>query len=344
MIFWRAFVAALIGALAISAQAQAAGPPIMIGYIPVFKGLEASMARTDLSQYTHLNLSFVNPDPAGKMIDGGSMACMPDADGSMVTSVALRRTVAAAHAAGSKIMISLGGGVIPPCSGDWAELLRPEKRDKVVRGLIALVDEYRLDGIDVDIEGTVLTKIDQAGNYTPFIAALSRALKRRGKLLTCATGSYEGGMVPRSSVRYFDYVAVMAYDAIGTSWGQAGSEHSPLSQAERDLRLWRERGVPKKRLVLGIPFYGYGFGSYKPNYAFRDIRAEFGEAAVEGDVIGNRCAGCSYVTYNGLATLRKKAQLARQQAGGLMVWEVSQDSDDRLLVRTVKDAWARAPE
>jgi GH18 family chitinase len=332
---FRRIIAAVILACvaALPAQAKTPGPPVVIGYIAVFKGMEKAMRRADLSQYTHLNLAFVNPSPAGAVVRGRSMACMPDASRRMVTTAALRRAVRAAHRAGTKIMISLGGGVIPPCSGDWSELLLPGARNAVVRELIAFVDAYDLDGIDVDIEGTVLTKIDKAGNYTPFVAALSRALKARGKLLTCATGSYEGGMVPQSSIPYFDY--------IGPTWGPAGSEHSPIDQAQRDLQLWLKRGASRNRIVLGVPFYGYGFGTYKQNYAFRDIRAEFGAAAAEGDVLGTRCAGCSYLTYNGLATLRGKARLAREQVGGLMVWEIGQDTDDHLLVRTLRDAWAR---
>lgn len=130
---------------------------------------------------------------------------------------------------------------------------------------------------------------------------------------------------------------------IGPSWGEAGSEHSPFSQAERDLLLWRDRGVPGERLVLGIPFYGYGFGAYQGNYSFRDIVTRFGPALVEEDVAGRRCAGCNYVTYNGLATLRSKARLARKLGAGLMVWEITQDTDDALLIRTLKEAWSDAP-
>jgi hypothetical protein len=38
------------------------------------------------------------------------------------------------------------------------------------------------------------------GYYTSFISALKDNLKPLNKLITCATGSYEGGMVPVSSI------------------------------------------------------------------------------------------------------------------------------------------------
>ena len=57
-------------------------------------------------------------------------------------------------------------------------------------------------------------------------------------------------MVPVSSIPWFDLVNVMSYDAIGPTWGRVGDEHAPIAQAERDMALWRARGVPAERLVL----------------------------------------------------------------------------------------------
>jgi GH18 family chitinase len=337
-----AFAAALLPTR--PAAARSDGPPVMIGYVPVFRGIEQSMAKGGYAHYTHVDLAFANPDKQGRFQTAQGLSCMANGTSGMLSAAALRQAVSAVHKAGGKILVSVGGGLIPPCSGDWAELLRPASRERIVEGLVALVDAYKLDGVDVDIEGTLLTKIDRQGDYTPFIAALSRALKARGKLITCATGSYEGGMVPVSSVPYFDLIGVMAYDSIGPSWGPAGSEHSPIEQAERDLRLWEQRGAKREQIILGLPFYGYGFGGFLPNYNFHEIKAKFGSDAAEGDVIGYRCAGCSYITFNGLATLRRKVALARQRAGGLMVWEVTQDTGDHLLARTLKQEWGRHSE
>jgi chitinase len=332
-------VGAALAALVLAApQPAGAAPrpgPVTIGYIPAFKDLDRAVAGADFSQYSHINIAFANPDPAGEIAAVDRLACMPAGPDASVTPASLRRAIGAAQAAGSKVMVSLGGGVIPPCSGDWAQLLRPERRQALVGKLIRLVEDYGLDGIDVDLEGELLTRIDKAGDYTPFIAALGAELRPRGKLLTCATASYEGGMVPPSSLPYFDYVTVMSYDAIGPSWGQAGSEHSTYAQAKRDLELWLARGVPRQRLVLGVPFYGYGFGGYKPNYALRDVLAQFGSSALRRDVAGRLCPGCAYVTYNGLDTLKRKTRLARRRAGGIMVWEISQDTDDHRLIRTL---------
>ena len=333
-----ASAAALAGSILVPQPAAAETAPVLVGYAPAFRGLERSVGRDDIGGSTHINIAFANPDPRGLLVENGSMTCMPDENKEMVSLDELKQAIAAFKAAGAKVLVSVAGGVIPGCSGNWETLLAPEQRPKTVANLLALVDETGLDGLDVDIEGVILTAIDKAGNFTPFIAELSRALKKRGKLLTTATASYEGGMIPVDSVPYFDLVNIMSYDAIGPSWGPAGAEHSPYEAAARDIALWRARGVAKERLVLGVPFYGYGFGGERSNWTFKELVARDPAAAMQSDVIGDACADCTYVTFNGLSTIRRKAELASREAGGVMVWEVTQDSDDGLLLRTIREA------
>src|SRR5215210_5606815 len=337
----RRFAITLAAALALLAgsPAQAKSPPPVIGYVAAFKGLDRIIDEADFTRYTHVDLAFVNPGRDGSISVAGALACAPDGKGGAnVSPRSLRRLVEAAHRAGAKVLVSVGGGVIPPCSGDWAQLLQPQTRDKIVAGLIQLIDEYGFAGLDMDLEGDLMTRINKDGNYTPFVAAISAQLRARGKVLTCATASYEGGMVPDSSLPYFDLVGIMSYDAIGPSWGEPGSEHSTYSQAERDLRLWIAKGVPVDKLALGVPFYGYGFGRYRRGYAFDDIATEFGREASRRDVVGRPCAGCDYITYNGLDRLRRKAELAGAWGAGVMVWEIDQDTPDHRAIQSLRKA------
>ncbi|HEV2599584.1 glycosyl hydrolase family 18 protein [Sphingopyxis sp.] len=341
---FRLITAILIGfTLVLSSATHAVEPrrPIVVGYLAAFKGLDLSIARTDLPSFTHFNLSFANPDADGRFVRDGRMTCMGDETGANLSVEALRATVARLQASGAKVLISTAGGVIPGCSGDWKALLAPERRAATVAALVELADTLGLDGVDIDIEGQLLTEIDRAGDYTPFIAALSGAMKARDKLLTCATASYEGGMIPVGSIPYFDLVNIMSYDAIGPSWGEAGAEHSSYAMAVRDLDLWLSRGVARERLILGVPFYGYGFGGEKANWSYRDLVAAHGLNATKTDVIGDRCAGCRYITHNSPATIESKARLAAEKAGGVMVWELSQDSPDHALTKAIGQGISR---
>ncbi|MEN0035675.1 MAG: glycosyl hydrolase family 18 protein [Cellvibrio sp.] len=307
----------LIALMGLSSVAQAQTK--VVGYIPSYKNMPAVIDRTDLSKLTHINLSFLNPNASGALTSGGNPVCMEGASASDINYV-----VQKAHQAGVKVLVSVAGGVIPACSGNWQTLLQPANRATIVNNLLQFVNTFNLDGLDIDIEGAVLTNIDNAGHYTPFIQALRNGLPA-GKLLTSATASYVGGMVPTSSLQYFDFVNIMSYDAIGPGWGQAGVEHSPYSMAVSDINIWKARGLTKQKMVLGVPFYGYGFNGYAAAYDFASIVNQFGAGAAQADVIGTRCAGCSYITYNGLPTIRAKTQLALQEGSGVMIWELSQD-------------------
>ncbi len=335
MASWRGIARiGILLVLSLALPAQAAERPVFVGYFPAFKGL-ARIAATPIEHYTHINIAFANPDASGALVRDGKMTCMSGGANGAVTVAELRDSAAKLRTRGAKVLLSTAGGVIPGCSGDWAALMAGPAKETLLADLIAVVDAAGLDGVDIDIEGALLTKIDQAGNYTPFIAALSGALKAKGKLLTVATASYEGGMIPVDSIRYFDLVMPMSYDMIGPSWGQPGAEHSTYAQAEIDVALWLARGVAPERLALGVPFYGYGFGKVAPGGGFNQLFAAHGDAVLTADLIGNACAGCDYITFNSPATLRRKAELARRRAGGVMVWEMTQDTPDQLLGRTI---------
>jgi chitinase len=307
----------LIAFTAMSSLAQAQTK--VVGYIPSYTNMPAVIDRTDLSKLTHINLSFLNPNASGALTSGGNPICMAGASAADINYV-----VQKAHQAGVKVLVSVAGGVLPACSGNWQTLLQPANRTTLVNNLVQFVNTFNLDGLDIDIEGVVLTNIDNAGNYTPFIQALRNALPS-GKLLTAATASYVGGMVPTSSLPYFDFVNIMSYDAIGPNWGPAGAEHSPYSMAVSDINIWKARGLTKQKMVLGVPFYGYGFNGHAADYTYSAILSQFGAGAAQSDLIGTPCVGCSYITYNGIPTIRSKTQLALQEGSGVMIWELSQD-------------------
>lgn len=298
----------------------------LVGYIPSYRNITAVADTTDFSKLTHVNIAFLNPNSSGVLTAGGNPVCMLDASGiNNTTGAQLTYVVNKAHSAGTKVLVSFAGGGIPNCSGNWRTLLQPTNRATLVSNIIQFVNNFNLDGVDIDIEGQLLTNIDTDGNYTPFIQSLRNNLPA-GKLLTAATASYVGGMIPTSSLSYFDFVNIMSYDLVGPNWGPSGAEHSSYSMAVSDINTWIARGLPKSKLVLGVPFYGYGFNGMPSSITFRDIVGQYGVAAAQSDVIGTRCVGCAYITYNGIPTIRSKTQLAKQQGSGVMIWELSQDA------------------
>jgi GH18 family chitinase len=324
--------------------AQAKERGTIVGYVAAFEGLDREMQQSGLAKYTQLDLAFVNPTPSADVLAPGGLACAPAVHGRgdvMVSDAQLRALVAQAHQTGTKVVASLGGAVIPACGGDWEQLLQPAVRPKLVANLLDLVDRYSLDGLDIDLEGELMAGIDAAGNYTPFVHDLATGLHARSKLLTAATGSSPGRMVPDGSLPYFDLIGIMSYDQVGPTWGAPGGEHSTYSQAMADLTLWIGKGVPAAKLALGVPFYGRGFGTYHDGWSLQEISSQFGDAQLNKDFVGQLCGGCSYITYNGYPTLERKAELAGAWGAGVMVWEAGQDVPSGSAVRHLAAAYER---
>ena len=321
------FLGVLLAA-ALSVTGARAGP-VVEGYLPSHRGLAATLATTGVRPYGDIALSFINPDAQGRFVNGNALACMNDRMLTPIPGQVLRDAVATIHAGHARAIGALAGAFLPACAGDWAALTAPPRRAATVAALVALADAYDLDGLDVDIEDTLLARLVKDGDYTPFVTALGRALHAHHKTLSGTTASYVGGMIPLGALPAFDRVEVMAYDNI-----VQGEEQAPLTQFRSDLYLWLGRGVARDRLVMGLPFYGRGYGSYNPTYTYRDLVAKFG--APSGDLVGRMCATCSYVTLNGPATIAQKTALATTKAGGVMVWEMSEDTPDATLTQAIE--------
>jgi GH18 family chitinase len=107
--------------------------------------------------------------------------------------------------------------------------------------------------------------------------------------------------------------------------------------AVADLNYWNKtRGIAKSRLGLGLPFYGYGFGTNAPpDMSFKKIIGQFPGAEKTDSVT---VAGGGIIYYNGTATIRAKTALALQNAAGIMIWQLLQDAPDDNSLLDIIDA------
>jgi hypothetical protein len=140
---------------------------------------------------------------------------------------------------------------------------------------------------------------------------LSTALHNEGKLLTAAVVS-EGGTangVQPAVFGYVDWLNIMAYDG--------GSPHAGYDWSINAANFWKNRGLPKAKTVLGVPFYS------RPGYYTYAQLVQMDPANANRDCV---TAGGAQQCYNGLPTIRRKTQWALANAGGIMNWELSQDA------------------
>jgi chitinase len=285
-----------------------ASTKVVIGYIPAWENVQTVMNNTDLSIVTHINIAFFSPNSSGAMISGGQPVCS-DATSSDITFI-----VNKAHQNGVKVLASLQGGVVPSCSGNLAKLLKPANRANLITNLKAFANYYNLDGIDIDIEGSLLATIKTANNYTPFIHELRTALHPLGKLVTAASAGYNSAMIPHDSFQYLDFVNVMSYD---NGWGGTGN-HSTYTDALTHIQNFLDAGCPSEKMSLGLPFYGYlGNVGTGTETSFKSIVSQYPTAANVDSYAGYQ--------YNGIKTIEKKTSYAAQHIGGVMIWDLSQD-------------------
>ena len=264
---------------------------IVLAYATV--GIIADIIPYD--KLTHINYSFLTPKADGTF-------------NPIINGWKLKQIVRTAAAHNVRVCISVGGW---GWDAQFEELAASrETRSAFVQILKAFVDEYRLDGVDIDWEYPDPGQSSQ--NFLTLIQELRAAMP--DKLLTTAVVSYgdsNGLGVPDESFALFDFVNIMTYD---------GKDHGTMEQFERGLAYWSERGLPKEKIIMGLPFYGDPDMPY-----FKIVQAD--PKAAQSDTFD--FYGKIY-HYNGIPTIQAKTRIAMERAGGVMFWELDHDAQGEL--------------
>lgn len=285
----------------------------VVGYFPSWSGDPALLRYRAL---THICYAFVQPT-----MDGGYRG--------IETAEKLMDLVSRAHAADVKVLASLGGWNDGKPNAYDTIAADPALTERFMENTAELVERYDLDGIDMDWE---FPTSGTAENFAALMRALAETLHSRGKLLSIAVSADEqhGGAYLDSIEPAVDFVNIMAYD--DGFEVPPGTPHSPYSFAARSLDYWLiERGLPREKAVLGVPFYGRSLKDRHSQSYARILKAD--RRAPGKDVSGE-------YAYNGFDTIRAKTvNQARFRAGGVMVWQLNQDSDyEHSLLNVVFDS------
>jgi hypothetical protein len=138
---------------------------------------------------------------------------------------------------------------------------------------------------------------------------LRDVLKPKGRYLSTAViaaGSGTGQHIHKEVFEYIDFLNIMSYDA-------GGATHSSYELAVSSFDYWvKDRACPKEKAILGVPFYG------RSPYTDYKVILQQDPAAASKDKVGA-------IAYNGIATMKRKTELALQRGGGVMIWEITQD-------------------
>lgn len=282
----------------------------VVGYLPVWSPMyPSSMSTIDLDKLTHLNIAFANPNSSGALVP------------SFGTTQDLQTAVQTGHVHNLKVLLSIGGGGAD--GTNYHNLISTNTPD-FVDSIVTYTLANNLDGIDVDIEGDILDGSQlTALQYETFVTQLGAALHSQNKLMTCALGTWFGNYVTAVAASQFDFINVMSYDATGPWDPQNPGQHAPFSMYVTDFQYWNvTKNVPQNQLTMGVPFYGYGFGTYaNQGISFCDIVTTY-PGSENVDQVGT---GGDAIYYNGIPTIQQKTIYVLQQAGGIMIWELTED-------------------
>lgn len=244
-----------------------------------------------------------------------------------------------------KVMLSVGGWG----SGRFSEMAMDRKlRRSFADDCLRVVDEFGLDGIDIDWEyptssaAGISYSPEDTGNFTMLMKALRQVLGD-GLLLTFASAASAEYVDFTAVEPYVDFVNIMAYDM-----ATAPKHHSALYESEisggmtsdKAARAHMAAGMPAHKLVLGMPFYGRGSGRYADFNDFKDIKKDIeayeiwdekAQVPYIADTDGTLIVGydnprslkikCGYIKANGLR--------------GAMYWDYDGDDADGSLRKTV---------
>ncbi|GAA2735976.1 glycoside hydrolase family 18 chitinase [Streptomyces nogalater] len=231
------------------------------------------------------------------------------------------------------------------------------------------------DGIDIDWEypNACGLTCDTSGPaaYKNLMAAL-RAKFGPNYLVTAATTAdgTTGGKIDAAdyagAAQYLDWYNVMTYDFFG-AWDAKGptAPHSPLTSYDGipkagyttadAIAKFKAIGVPAKKLLVGIGFYGRGWtgvtqaapggtatgpaaGTYEPG--IEDYKVLKTSCPATGTVAGTAYAHCgsNWWSYDTPATIKTKMAWANSQGlGGAFFWDFTGDTAGGELVSAISD-------
>lgn len=220
------------------------------------------------------------------------------------------------HAANVKVLVSL--------IGHWEESSlnniwkSPELRKQLILNLKELLVLYDLDGIDIDNENKACEKTV----YSSFIKELYDELNPLGKIITVAGNPYRVCLNP-SVYDCVAFINMMTYD-MGNGVGYP--YHSTLEESIKAIDIWVGSGMPKDKLLMGIPLYGRD--GHVTFFEYWWIVDRYSPASRQNQVDDPTVAG-GIIWWNGLDLAKEKTRYVfENDYGGIMLYELGTDSTD----------------
>jgi chitinase len=367
----------LLGSLLPLSAAHASQPPRpdqplqIIGYL-FPRGQVIQPGQIAAKKLTRINYAFA-------LIENGRVVANDSLDApNLAALVALKQ-----QNPSLKIVISVGGWLGSAHFSDAS--LTPDSRRLFVDSAVDLIRHHQLDGLDIDWEfpGQIGAgnrfRPEDKHNFTLLLEDLRRRFDQeqrtlgRPLLLSIAAGADRDWLDHTEMAEVanaVDTVNLMSYDYYEPGEEPTTGNHSPLYKDPADprhvstdasVRAFEAAGVPARKIVVGVPFYGHVWQNVPPEHhglfqpgtrvpnAFATWQTIAGTMLNQGYTrYWDSAASVPYlysdqqhqfVSYEDPQSLSLKAAYVRQQGlGGIMFWEYNGDPSGTLL-STIYDAF-----
>ena len=209
--------------------------------------------KIDYSAITHIIHFAIKPLPEG-FIDDTTLCITPENSAALIKH---------AHAAGKKVLVSVGGEYTESA---FLSATNSANRQKFINNLINFITTRGYDGIDLDWEPVTPSSISQVTTLIVELRAALDAITPR-PLLTAAV-AWEPDLFAQLQDR-FDQINIMTYDLNGNwlngSWFNAPTydggywfpASGPAPSANGLVDMFISAGLNPAKLGIGIGFYGY---------------------------------------------------------------------------------------
>jgi len=145
-------------------------------------------------------------------------------------------------------------------------------RQIYIQQAIQLVKDNYLDGITFDYESPIAWNAPGRDYYTQLVTEATKAFHSAipgSQISVCVAWSPDDidgrsydypGLAQGSDLLY-----VMGYDTRSQIFDQCiASANTPYSLAQRGIQRYIDLGIPKEKLILGLPWYGYQYTCLSP--------------------------------------------------------------------------------
>ena len=293
----------------------------LIGYY-CGEWFDVPVEKLQAEKLTHIMYGFLIPTEDG--------VCKPFQEPEELTQL-----IEKCHSVGTQVYVSVGGYSEkngPPLVNVFEKIGADDNlREVFVDNIVDVVQQYGFDGVEMDWE---YPRYATSADYEKTIVLLSEKLKPLEKGLSTAlpgTGSTDGqkvwdalAAVTDKTIECFDFISLMCYDL------HSDPNHSPIWYSKTTINYWKKfRNVPAEKLILGMPLYA------RPSWQQYRFLVEMDKTNAYKDYLKTEPLES---TYNGLNTLREKTMIAFREAGGVMLFDINEDTyDDTSVVSMIDD-------